>query len=187
MHSAPQLCKLYVLIGFLQLSIINVHTQEASSLNDPRDKSSPHYKGVAEIVLKQTRHINQLNVYWDLLHHFLCLNQNEMFYKLYPVLFLNPPVIAHICAPTLCSCAASIKMVPIPHIGSTTLKPGWETGETGDVKINHKQWVCYNKTIKRFMQLNGHIKQVNLLYIKDKKKPCLQNLVQMFLHFFKLK
>lgn len=30
---------------------------------------------------------------------------------------------------TLCSCAASIKMVPTPHIGSTTQKPGWVTGD----------------------------------------------------------
>ena len=30
---------------------------------------------------------------------------------------------------TLCSCAASIKMVPTPHIGSSTHEPGWGTGD----------------------------------------------------------
>lgn len=30
---------------------------------------------------------------------------------------------------TVCSCAASIRMVPTPHIGSTTQKPGWGTAQ----------------------------------------------------------
>ena len=29
------------------------------------------------------------------------------------------------CSPTRCSCAASTRMVPTPHIGSTTVEPGW--------------------------------------------------------------
>lgn len=32
--------------------------------------------------------------------------------------------------PTSCSCAASIRTVPTPHIGSSTREPGWETGDT---------------------------------------------------------
>lgn len=39
----------------------------------------------------------------------------------------NYIIFVQVSALTLCACAASIKMIPTPHIGSTTQKPGWET------------------------------------------------------------
>lgn len=62
---------------------------------------------------------------------------------------------------TLCSRAASIKMVPTPHIGSTTQEPGWGTGDSiqysTDCQVIDNKHHAKSLKMRTAWRLNGHI------------------------------
>lgn len=96
--------KLYVLAGLVQLTVVDVHAEEASSL---RGHSRQSDRAATAVVRFGGGHVIKGT------------GQRETSAGV---------------APTVCSCAASVRMVPTPHIGSTTQKPGWGSAhDTGCV------------------------------------------------------